>query len=251
MTALEADGALYTALEAARSKGNASLDAEERRSLALLQMAAGDAASALTQWYQLDPSERIAADGITDAVLKQLDSRAMQMDESYQIAARLAARLSHLKVYPADDRSADHLLTRNNGEVWGHMNEVWGRRDNGLRDKDEAAAVNVETPQGFLDYTLFMNSTEVQRLAIGGDFREAARDAKNPSLSRRYLAWWQARGLRMAANVAEAAGDHPSERILIVVGASHKPYYEAYLRPLYDIEIVDASKVLSDPIPDR
>ena len=209
MTYLEADKALQTALQAAYSKGNSSLSAQERRKLTALQLAAGDTASALTQWLQLGPAEQIAGDGIDLTMKAQLESYHDRMDESYQIAARLAARLGHIRVYPADDRAADHLNERNNGEVWDHMRTVWARRDDTLRSDDEAASENVENPEGFLDYVRFMNSRDLQIMAIEGDFIAAARDTENPALARRYLAWWQTRGLRMAANVAQAAGDHP------------------------------------------
>ncbi len=43
--------------------------------------------------------------------------------------------------------------------------------------------------------------------------------------------------------VATAA--HPSKRVLLVVGSSHKPMLDAYLRLLMDVDVVPAPAILS------
>ncbi len=63
---------------------------------------------------------------------------------------------------------------------------------------------------------------------------------------RQYVAYWEVRNLRMAATIrdmlAEAPG--PGMRALVVVGASHKPYLEAYLHQMHDVRIVDIRPML-------
>ena len=65
-------------------------------------------------------------------------------------------------------------------------------------------------------------------------------------MRRTYLAWWQTRGLRMAANVVEGAGNQPGAKVLVIVGASHKSYFDAYLDQMHDIEIVDVDTILTN-----
>jgi predicted esterase YcpF (UPF0227 family) len=48
----------------------------------------------------------------------------------------------------------------------------------------------------------------------------------------------------MVSNIRDVLGRHPGKRLLAIVGASHKGYYEAYLNQMHDVRLVDAAKVL-------
>jgi pheromone shutdown protein TraB len=58
------------------------------------------------------------------------------------------------------------------------------------------------------------------------------------------MAAWEVRNLRMVANIREAMARHPGGRVLVIVGAGHKPWFEAYLALLPDIRLVDAQTIL-------
>jgi hypothetical protein len=97
------------------------------------------------------------------------------------------------------------------------------------------------SPEGVLKAYRHLNGVRSQQLSSAGDFGAAA---AHSNVTRQYVAWWQARGLRMAANVIEAAGNQPGAKVLVLVGASHKTYFDAYLNQMHDIELVDAQSVL-------
>jgi hypothetical protein len=48
----------------------------------------------------------------------------------------------------------------------------------------------------------------------------------------------------MVANIREVLGREPGTRLLAIVGASHKAYFEAYLHQMRDVALVDAQSVL-------
>lgn len=48
----------------------------------------------------------------------------------------------------------------------------------------------------------------------------------------------------MAANLREVMGAHVGGRMLVLVGASHKGYLDAYLNQSHDIRIADAAALL-------
>jgi hypothetical protein len=48
----------------------------------------------------------------------------------------------------------------------------------------------------------------------------------------------------MVANIREVLARKPGMRLLAIVGASHKPYYEAYLAPMHDVRIADVRPFL-------
>jgi len=48
----------------------------------------------------------------------------------------------------------------------------------------------------------------------------------------------------MVANIREVLGRNPGTRLLAIVGASHKGYYEAYLSQMRDVTLIDVLPVL-------
>lgn len=55
---------------------------------------------------------------------------------------------------------------------------------------------------------------------------------------------WETRNLRQIAHIREAMEHAPGGRVLIIVGSAHKPWFDAYLDMMVDVELVDALKVL-------
>ena len=88
------------------------------------------------------------------------------------------------------------------------------------------------------------NSPATQLEFISIDYRRAMNAASPQNYGRVYNAWNETRNLRMVANIRAAFGDKPGARVLNIVGASHKPYYEAYLGMMSDVKLVDAEAVL-------
>ena len=69
-------------------------------------------------------------------------------------------------------------------------------------------------------------------------------DDRPHGYGRRYVAWWQTRNLRMVASLVAAGADAPGGKVLAIVGASHKPYYDAYLDQMHDVRLGDAGALL-------
>ncbi|WP_258223214.1 DUF5694 domain-containing protein, partial [Stenotrophomonas sp. HMWF023] len=76
------------------------------------------------------------------------------------------------------------------------------------------------------------------------DFGAALVEPSPQGFGRNYVGYWETRNLRMVANIREVLGQHPGTRLLAIVGASHKGYYEAYLDMMHDVQLVDAEEVL-------
>ena len=49
---------------------------------------------------------------------------------------------------------------------------------------------------------------------------------------------WEMRNLQIAANILRLAASHPGERILVIIGASHKGFLEKYLRQVADVRVL-------------
>ncbi|WP_132998652.1 DUF5694 domain-containing protein [Luteimonas arsenica] len=219
----------------------------QRRRLAMLFLAAGDRPSAQVQWLRLAVPERIAEDGLTEAALKVLDRSQRAMNESYDIAAAVAAASGLERIHAVDDHTAVVL-----GDAYPEGFADWQRTFfQGIRDTPRFAAMEaawsaVDDGDSLLAAYRDMNAPGAQDAQIRADFGGAFADAAPERFGRYYAGWWETRNLRMVANIREAITPHPGARVLNIVGASHKPWYDQWARQMADVEVVDAREVLGD-----
>jgi len=95
-----------------------------------------------------------------------------------------------------------------------------------------------------LAFYRFLNDPKTQRDTIAGDLGAAAKQSTQQLYGRQYLAWWEERNLRMIANIRHAYSYKPDARVLVIVGATHKGYFDAYLNMMQDVRLVDADQFL-------
>lgn len=221
--------------------------AAERRHLAALFLAAGDRTSAMVQWLRLPEAERRPDAVLTEELVAALAPRT-RLNENVVIAAALAAHLGLERVHSVDDHTGDRAAGSVGDDYGEVMTEIWNNQWAAAARADgeawTARFADGATPQDALEYYRAMNDPAAAERTVRGDFAAAAADDSAGKIGRRYLAYWETRNLRMVANIREAAGPRPGIRVLAVVGASHKPYYERYLGMLSEIRLADAEAVL-------
>ena len=221
--------------------------ASQRRRLAVLFLATGEPDSALVQWLRLPATERHAEGALPPALAEMLDKRMSRHNESSLIGAHLAARLGHERVYPVDDHTGGIATGPVDEEVYAE--EIMSAWDNPAVAERRAAYEQWDSQLAagtlpVIEWYRRLNSDSDARLAMRGDFGAAA-GARHPAGSgRKYLAYWETRNLRMVANLRQVIG--PGRRVLAIVGASHKPYYERYLGMTSDVALVDIEAVLAE-----
>lgn len=222
-------------------------DAAQRRHLAAVLLAAGEPASALVQWLRLAETERRAGNDLTPELVETLRSLNSSRNESYAIAARLAARLGLERVYPIDDHSADNAVEET-PEYAAAIQRIWSGPSGDERREAEAQASAALAASGdIIAYYRWLNAPEYPDLVDASDFGAALADDTEGLPGRKYAAWWETRNLRMVANIRAAVADHPGARALSIVGASHKGYFDDYLGMMHAIRVVDTNAVLAAP----
>ena len=221
----------------------------QRRHLAAVFLAAGDRPSAQVQWLRQAPGERIAADGIDEALLKVLNRAGGKANETMDVAVRLAARLGLERVYAVDDHTADSIQALAGPDFEASIQAVWSAPHGPAMDAILKRMEALSDGTHFLELYRLMNQPETQLAFVSADFGAALR-TQTPALDgRQYVAWYETRNLRMVANIRAAFGNRPGARVLNIVGASHKAYYDAYLDMMSDVTVVDAEAVLLTPPP--
>lgn len=154
----------------------------QRRHLAMLFMAANDRPSAQVQWRRLPAAEQHSGEGLTDAMIDIITRKGKAPNESYEVAAALAARLGLERVYEMDDHSADWPIDEKTpeGEAYGKaLQSVWDVKPvPAVRAKYLELQGHLKTPADVLGFYRFLNAPDTQRQTIAFDMGAAARSPR-------------------------------------------------------------------------
>lgn len=218
---------------------------EMRRRLAAVFLAAGEPASALVQWLRL-PEEESKADGIlTPELATYLQGRMNRKNETDLIGARVAARSGLERVWSVDDQSAYMGELADKKAYGAALTSAWDNPATKARlAQSQALEEKLGQPDGLLNMYRAYNSPSYAPEAYRSDWGAALTEPSPQAYGRRYVSYWETRNLRMVANIREVLGRHPGTRLLAIVGASHKGYYEAYLNQMRDVKLIDVMPVL-------
>lgn len=218
----------------------------QRRRLAALFATAGDPYSALVQWWRLDPVERKTGDGIGTTLVAQLTEHERRKNENHLLGSRLASRLGLERVFPTDAQEGDAMTPE---QIKIYLRELFDPAVKRLQENPRfgpqmKAMDNMNTPEGALGVYRLANSPAISRVQADIEWGGAIDRPTTQDVGRIRMAMWEVRNLRMAANIRQAMAAHPGERVLVIVGAGHKLWLEAYLGMMTDVRLVDAATVL-------
>jgi len=224
----------------------ASPTAAQRRHLAAVFLAAGERGSAQVQWLRLPVQDRIASDGLDAALVGILDKSLTRRNETNLVAAVLAARLGLERLWAVDDHTADSPTPKEVEKAAADaIRKAWDNPHSKARHAaDDALNATLTQPDGVLTIYRAYNTPESAMQTYRSDFGAALVEPSSQAFGRNYVGYWEIRNLRMVANMRDVLGQTPGVRMLTIVGASHKHYYEAYLHLMHDVQLVDAEAVL-------
>lgn len=215
----------------------------QRRHLAAAFLAANEPASALVQWLQLPAAERRAGDGLDAALVAMLEKREKRKNEDDLIAAPLAAKLGLQRVHAVDNHTGDNVKVQDIKAFVKELEAAWAS-SNGemkLRRKQEEALSRADD---MLPLYRFINSPESMRAHAESNVVGPMRAKSAEGYPQIWVGGWEIRNLRMVANIRETFRERPGARVLSIVGAAHKPWFDQWLSQLQGVDIVDTAEVL-------
>lgn len=220
----------------------------ERRRLAALFVAAAEPFSATVQWMRLPPTDRIAGDGLDEKLILRLNRFAGLRSELSSIAARLAADTGLERVHGAGDHASD-VAQPPSAAVDAAISAEPGIKDQfehltpAFRVVPEEA-MKLSSAAEIMPVMKWLNSARFGAMDADAQWFSMLRSAKFGAVGRQRVAAWEAQNLRMTVVIREATAPIASGRALLVVGAAHKPFIEAYIRTFTDIELVSVPAML-------
>lgn len=215
----------------------------QRRRLAAAFLAANEPASAQVQWLQLPPAERREGDGLNGKLVERLGKLMQRKNEDNQIAAPLAARLGHQRVYAVDNHTGDRIDLPDIKAFVKSIEAVWAAGSAEMK-RVQAREGELQQAADLLPLYRYINTPDSMRIYAEANVLPMMRDKSVPAYPKIWVGGWEVRNLRMVANIRETFRERPGARVLTIVGASHKPWFDAWLGQLQGVEIVDAAEVL-------
>ncbi len=215
----------------------------QRKRLAAVLLAANERASALTQWLQLADGERQASPELPSTLVEALNKLQVAQNENYLIAARLAARLGHARVFAVDDHTGDNTAISDEAAYEKAILAAWASGHSlskPVRQQEALLAAGTD----LLPLFRYMNLAAAQQVYSSADMGSALKDKSPQQFGRLYVAGWDTRNMRMAANIQASFRERPGARVLSIVGATHKAWLDRLLALTQGVEIVDVQAVL-------
>jgi hypothetical protein len=218
---------------------------DERLEAVAHLLAAYDFHSAALQWTYLSPEARAAGGSIPADLRARLDRQLSSANEIATIAGVLARRLGHQRLHSMDSQyDGVRMLSLPRDELtelMGHparsqLSDVERRR---MTDAVRDAAFEAGD---LLPFYLHINGPEHQEddatqwnWLFQGLFPDRS--------DRLRYANWEVRNLRQATHVVDIAAAPGAERVLVIVGASHKAAVERVLATQLTVRLVQLAEL--------
>lgn len=203
--------------------------------------------TASLQWSYVPDSVRTTQTVISTDLAAALTDYLAKANEVSSIGLRLARALGHARVHPIDSHTSKDQLAA----IWSSVREVF--RDTVRANIDSAPYHQQEEAlfqQGLaagelLPYYRYLNSDAFLQGVVDVQWGTYRRANRSSGLGQRRLALWEARNLNIAAHIRRASSNHTGERVLVIIGSSHKPYLDRYLSRMSEVELVHLGDLLS------
>ncbi|HEU6454518.1 MAG TPA: DUF5694 domain-containing protein, partial [Roseateles sp.] len=177
------------------------------------------------------------------ALVQALERLATRTDETYLIAAHLAARLGLERTHATDNHTGDALEITDEAAFDRDMKAAWSGHGADVR-KDRERQQALTEADDLLPLYRFINEPGYLRRLAEANVGPAMRSESPDRYPQRWVGGWETRNLRMVANIRETFRERPGARVLTLVGASHKPWFDSWLSQLQGVDVLDAEALL-------
>ncbi|MDX1661029.1 MAG: DUF5694 domain-containing protein [Gemmatimonadota bacterium] len=205
--------------------------------------------TAALQWSYLKDESPDLADQIPDSLRVLLDDVVASASEESSIGLALARRLGHSRIHPVDDHFDKDAYLEMAGALQAEMKETEAYRElvsSGALEASTARLREAHEEGDLLPHYLEINAPEAQAEDVDLQWDFFFRTGLASGLDRARVAMWEERNYGIAANVRRMTAQIPGGRALVVIGASHKPFLDAYLACGMDVTVVQLEEVVGD-----
>ncbi|MDR3689067.1 MAG: DUF5694 domain-containing protein [Fimbriimonas sp.] len=206
------------------------------------RVAAYDLNNALLIWSSMEDGAK-AALGLPRELVQVLDGGLASRREDVVLGIPLAKRCGVDELWPIDDFTDEYRIEPVGEELMAGYRafgvDRWAEQLHAGMNELKASR------RSLVEYLAHINEPEM----LADDVRiewEILLDEGFPQPTGRVrLGVWQLRNLAMATNIYRRIVESGKRRVLVIVGASHRPFLEKYLAQMIDVEIENVCDLLA------
>lgn len=232
------------------TRRSSSISDNERGKFVNYLLASYQPYSAALQWSYIDEKGALKQWELPKSTAKVLTAIVNSASESASIGIRIAHDLGLQRIYPIDDNMEKDYLNKIVDQVDKALladslvqvikNAPYQKRYRQLL-KEGVKSKNLFPLYKYMNSDAFLEQD--QRI----QWRETFLETKNyNTILNKRLALWEVRNLNIAAHIRKASSKAVGGRILIIIGASHKPFLDNYLKEMMGIEVVQLSDITNN-----
>ena len=201
--------------------------------------------SAVLQWRYLSAEERASQRALPDTATADLNSRLDVATETHSIGTRLAHRRGHQRVYPIDHQAQHDRMAEIDSLYDVAMNSIAKTLRAHPTIKRAFAVQKSGLESGsLLPMYQFINTKEWGHNRVDLHWKKLLHRPTPENVGPARVAIYEARNLHMVGQIQRMVSQHPGERVLVIIGVSHKPLFDAYLRQMMGVRVVEAEEVI-------
>jgi hypothetical protein len=217
------------------------LSVDGRLELILHMLANYDSTSAVLQWSYLPETLRQTQTVISKPIAKILENLLYSPNEYYSIGVRLSRELKLQSIVSIDDHNHTHdegLTTKEYVKEWKKAVNLLSEENKKHMDDSKHRFEAAVAKGDLLPFYVYCNSPKVSKELWDLEGKSWLRATPPSRFADMKLAQWEVRNLNMASHIRQAMMFHSGEKVLVIVGSSHKVFLERYLKPMLGISIV-------------
>lgn len=201
--------------------------------------------TAALQWSYVPEDSRASQSLIPAEIAAELENLLRSSNENASIALRLAHALELQRVFPIDDHLEKDLFL----EIAPQLQESLGdstfraiKNAPHLRKYRRLMQQNIEAGS-LMPLYRYMNAPSYLEPDVDVQWRVFLRTNLPSGVDRSRLALWETRNLNIAARIRKASARVPGGRVLVTIGASHKPFLDKQFDGMLGVEVMDLSDI--------
>jgi hypothetical protein len=212
-----------------------------RLNLVLILVAAYDTNTALLQWSYLPEEQQAKNEVIPADITKYLNQQSKLPDEVEGVSIRLAHQLGLQRIESVDDYEYVDLFAPIQDQFVKELtaSPLYAEVAKATLYADSDKKYHQAADSGnLLPYYLYLNSEEYSAPDVQTQWGFFLRTQLPSGYDRTQVVLWEVRNLDIASHIRRATALHPGKRMLMTIGAAHRPFLESYLSQMMDVKIV-------------
>jgi len=217
---------------------------DKRGELVQYLLASYDDVSALLQWSYLPEAFRSRYKDIPDNIHDYINDQLESSNEIISIGISLAKRLQLEQIEHVDDHHDKDIFQKIAPELMAGLQnnpEYLSVQKDSFYINSNQRLQDAVSKGDLLPYYIYMNSSEYCAKDMELQWNVWFLTKLKSGLDRSRMALWEVRNLNIASHIRCATVLRPGKRMLVIIGAGHKPFLEAYLNQMTDIKLVQLS----------